>query len=85
MPSETTSILSVVTNSSVDGIMVAFKRRSILKQYMPGKPKKWGFKLWVRCSASGFLHDFAVYQGKGTGISGADAPNCGVGGNVVLQ
>jgi len=72
-------------NQSVDEIMVAFKGRSICKQYMPNKPKKWGFKLWGRCSASGFLHDFAVYQGKGTGIGIDDLPHCGLGGNVVLQ
>ena len=52
----------------VDEIMVAFKGRSLLKQYLPKKPTKWGFKLWARCAATGFLHVFDIYQGKGTGM-----------------
>ena len=70
---------------SVVEIMVAFKGRSILKQYIPAKPKKWGFKLWGRCSSTGFLHDFDVYQGRGTGIDGDNMEACGLGGSVVLQ
>ena len=35
-------------NQCVDEIMIAFKGRSYMKQYMPKKPKKWGFKLWAR-------------------------------------
>ena len=72
---------------SIDEIMVAFKGRSIVKQYMPKKPTKWGIKLWGRCSVDGFLHDFDVYQGKGTGITNRneEIPNCGIGGNVVIQ
>lgn len=69
----------------VDEIMIAFKGRSLVKQYLPKKPKKWGFKLWGRCTSSGFLHDFEVYQGKGTGLEGNQVPECGLGGNVVLQ
>ena len=65
--------------------MVGLKGRSILKQYMPAQPKKWGFKLWGRCSSTGFLHDFDVYQGRGTGIDGDNMEACGLGGNVVLQ
>ena len=72
-------------HQSIDEIMVAFKGRSILKQYVPKTPKKWGFKLWARCSSSGFLHDFAVYQGKGTGINDNYGQDFGVGGTVVLQ
>ena len=65
--------------------MVAFKGRNILKQYISAKPKKWGFKLWGRCSSTGFLHDFDVFQGRGTGIDGDNMEACGLGGNVVLQ
>ncbi|KAK6172618.1 hypothetical protein SNE40_016236 [Patella caerulea] len=65
--------------------MVPFKGRSFLRQYLPNKPKKWGFKLWGRCDASGFLHDFNVYQGKGTGIDVKGMKDCGLGGNVVIS
>ncbi|XP_014675102.1 PREDICTED: piggyBac transposable element-derived protein 3-like [Priapulus caudatus] len=80
----TFSQVSPDEHQSIDEIMVAFKGRALLKQYMPKKPKKWGFKLWGRCDSSGFLHQFDVYQGRGSGLVG-DAPNCGLGGNVVLM
>ena len=79
------SLVSCGEYQSIDEIMVAFKGRSILKMYLPKKPKKWGFKLWGRASPEGFLHDFNVYQGKGTGLGGNDTRDCGLGGNVVLQ
>ncbi|XP_028396032.1 piggyBac transposable element-derived protein 2-like [Dendronephthya gigantea] len=80
------SEVSPSENQCVDEIMVAFKGRSILKQYLPKKPKKWGFKLWARCSSTGFLHVFDIYQGKGTGMDDNDnVPDCGLGGNVVLK
>ena len=50
---------------SVDEIMVAFKGKSLLRQFLPAKPHKWGFKLWGRCGVSGFMYDFGLYQGKG--------------------
>lgn len=53
--------------NSVDEIMVAFKGKSSLKQYIRGKPNPWGFKLWGRAGASGVLYDFNVYQGKAGG------------------
>ena len=73
-------------NHSINEIMVAFKGRALLKQYLPKKLKKWGFQLWARCAASGYLHIFDVYQGKGTGIGNdEDISGCGLGGNVVLK
>ena len=66
--------------------MVAFKGRSYLKQFLPKKPKKWGFKLWARCSSTGFMHKFDIYQGKGTGRDDADdISDCGLGENVVIK
>ena len=80
------SIVSSSEYQCVDEIMVSFKGKSALKQYLPKKPTKWGFKLRARCSSSGFVHVFDIYQGKSTGMDGEnDIPNCGLGGNVVLQ
>ena len=50
---------------------------------MPGKPHKWGFKLWGRCGHSGFLYDFDVYQGGNA--TGEKPSACGMGGEVVLK
>lgn len=35
--------------------------RHHLKQYMPTEPQKWGYKLFVRCWASGFSYNFEIY------------------------
>ncbi|GFN83839.1 PiggyBac transposable element-derived protein 3 [Plakobranchus ocellatus] len=51
-------------NQSVDEIMVAFKGRSGIKQYLRNKPRKWGFKLWAGAGCDGILHDFDIYRGK---------------------
>ena len=44
--------------------MVPFLGRSFLRQYLPYKPHKWGFKIWGRSGVSGFLYDFDVNQGR---------------------
>lgn len=50
---------------SIDESMIAFKGRSTLKQYMPLKPIKRGFKVWVICCAvTGYMLNFDVYEGK---------------------
>jgi len=70
-------------NNSVDEIMVPFKGKSNIKQYIRGKPNPWGFKLWGRAGTSGILYDFDVYQGKSGRQSKENS--IGVGGDVVLQ
>lgn len=40
------------------------KYRSYLKQYIPRKPHKWGFKLFVLCGISGYVYDFEIYTGE---------------------
>uniref|UniRef100_A0A2H1W609 SFRICE_037012 n=1 Tax=Spodoptera frugiperda TaxID=7108 RepID=A0A2H1W609_SPOFR len=66
---------------SIDECMVKFKGRSSLKQYMPKKPIKRGFKVWARCDAkTGYLYQFEVYTGKGDGTE-----NEGLGYNVVMK
>jgi hypothetical protein len=79
-------IVSPSENQCVDEAMVAFKGRSYLKQFLPKKPKKWGLKLWARCSSTGFMHKFDIYQGKGTGRDDPDdVSDCGQGENVVIK
>ncbi|GBP28452.1 PiggyBac transposable element-derived protein 4 [Eumeta japonica] len=34
-----------------------------IQQYLPNKPHKWGFKLYVLCSLSGYAYSFEVYSG----------------------
>lgn len=51
-------------NQSIDESMIKFKGRSSLKQYIPNKPIKRGYKVWVRADQSGFICEFQIYTGK---------------------
>ncbi|XP_046391578.1 piggyBac transposable element-derived protein 4-like [Ischnura elegans] len=67
---------------SIDESMVAFKGRSTMKQYMPLKPIKRGFKVWLMCcAATGYLVSFDVYTGR----DGDGCPAKGLGGKVVSK
>ncbi|KAJ6647307.1 PiggyBac transposable element-derived protein 4 [Pseudolycoriella hygida] len=45
--------------------MIKFKGRCVLKQYMPMKPIKRGYKVWCLADAvTGFILAFIVYTGK---------------------
>ena len=53
------------SSQSIDEAMVLFKGRSKIKQYMPMKPTKRGYKVWVRCDAKvGYAFQFDIYTGK---------------------
>lgn len=50
---------------SIDESMIAFKGRSSMKQYIPMKPIKRGFKVWVcSCAVTGYMMSLEVYTGK---------------------
>ncbi|CAH1974499.1 unnamed protein product [Acanthoscelides obtectus] len=51
-------------NVSIDESMIRFKGRSSLRQYMPNKPIKRGYKVLVRASESGYVDHFQIYTGK---------------------
>ncbi|CAK9809214.1 PiggyBac transposable element-derived protein 4, partial [Anthophora quadrimaculata] len=44
--------------------MIKFKGRSSIKQYLPKKPIKRGYKLWLLADKSGYCYRFDVYTGK---------------------
>ena len=48
---------------SLDEAMVAYKGRSPIKQYIPTKPHKWGYKIYCLASENYLLH-FEIYEGK---------------------
>ena len=57
--------------------------RSSMKQYMPMKPVKRGFKVWVRADAvNGYFSTFDVYVGK---PADGTVTEVGLGERVVLQ
>ena len=66
---------------SIDEAMVAFKGRSFMKQYMPAKPIKWGFKVWtVAESGTGYISGYEIYTGRR-----ATPSQHGLGYDVVMQ
>lgn len=50
---------------TIDESMIKFKGRCVLKQYMPLKPIKRGYKVWCLADAvTGFILAFIVYTGN---------------------
>ena len=53
---------------SIDEAMIPFKGRSSMKQYIPNKPIKRGFKVWVMADAlNGYFYDLSPYVGATDG------------------
>lgn len=48
---------------ALDEAMCAYKGRSPIKQYIPSKPHKWGYKIFCLASENYLLH-FEIYEGK---------------------
>lgn len=48
---------------TIDETMVAFKGRADIKQYIPSKPHKWGYKVYCLASDK-YLLKFEIYEGK---------------------
>ena len=54
---------------SFDEIMVAFKGRNSMKQYIQNKPIKRGFRIWaLSCADSGYIANAEVYTGADQGF-----------------
>jgi hypothetical protein len=49
---------------ALDEQLCATKTRNYLKQYLPMKPHKWGFKLYVLSDYKGFSYKFEIYTGQ---------------------
>ncbi|XP_052130530.1 piggyBac transposable element-derived protein 3-like isoform X2 [Frankliniella occidentalis] len=74
---------------SIDESMSPYKgtKAGPLRQYIKGKPHKWGFKAFMLTSSSGIVYDFLVYCGSKTfELEGVEVhEDLGVGGNVVYH
>jgi hypothetical protein len=68
--------------NSVDELIIPFKGRSSLKQYVRNNPHKWGIKVFARAASSGIVYDFEVYMGKGTVKKNSPL---GISGDIVLR
>ena len=72
------------SNMSIDESMVKFYGRTILKQYMPKKPIRFGIKIWALCTITGYLLDFEIYCGKQS-ENEEKLSNCCLGSKVVMK
>ena len=68
--------------NSVDELIIPFKGRSSLKQYVRNKPHKQGIKVFAHTGSSGTVYDFEVYMGKGTV---KNVSPLGISGDIVLR
>lgn len=73
---------------SIDEMMIPYKgtRAGNLRQYLPSKPHKWGFKFFVRAGVSGIVYDFLPYAGASTFhdvIFTGEESELGIAGKVV--
>ena len=51
-------------HQAIDESMIRFKGKNSIKQYLPKKPIKRGYKVWVRAEKSGYVCEFQIYTGK---------------------
>ncbi|XP_054259612.1 piggyBac transposable element-derived protein 2-like [Macrosteles quadrilineatus] len=71
----------------VDEQMCATKAKNYLRQYLPKKPHKWGYKIYVLSGVSGFAYDFEIYTGQGNDetLRLPGEPDLGSCANVVVR
>ena len=70
---------------SVDEQMVPFKGASSMKQYVPKKPHKWGYKTFILADSTGVVYDFFPYTGKIDLVNNPEVPDLGPSSNSVLR
>lgn len=71
-------------NYSIDEAMVPYYGGHSCKQFIRGKPIRWGYKFWVGATTLGYVLWFDPYQGHATVISSAYR-QLGLGSAVVLR
>jgi hypothetical protein len=51
-------------NLVLDEQLYGTKAHSYMKQYLPDKPHKWGYKLFVLTDVQGYVYSFEIYSGQ---------------------
>ncbi|KAK4292663.1 hypothetical protein Pmani_034580 [Petrolisthes manimaculis] len=67
---------------SIDEVMIPYYGRHSSKQFIKGKPIRFGFNVWAACTADGFLLHAEPYCGLYTNISDT---GLGQGPNEVME
>ncbi|CAG4968921.1 unnamed protein product [Parnassius apollo] len=82
--SEMKCFLGILMYSGIDEAMVPYYGRHSCKQFIRGKPIRWGYKLWVGATRLGYVIWFDPYQGKSSTIA-EGYKQFGLGGSVILE
>ncbi|GFX57324.1 chimeric ERCC6-PGBD3 protein [Trichonephila clavipes] len=51
-------------NISIDEMNIMYYGRNRLKQFIRGKPIRFGHNLWALCGSEGYCYNFSLYCGK---------------------
>jgi len=72
---------------SIDEQLCSTKTKHYLKQYIPMKPHKWGYKLFVMAGVSGFAYNVEIYSGQenNSDLRLPCEPDIGASANVVVR
>lgn len=72
---------------SLDEQLCATKAQSYMKHYLPDKPHKWGFKLFVLTDTQGYAYRFEIYSGQENNsiFRHPDEPDFRASSNVVVR
>ncbi|XP_030762551.1 piggyBac transposable element-derived protein 3-like [Sitophilus oryzae] len=73
----------VKQNHSIDESMIPYFGRHSPKQFIRGKPIRWGYKFWMGTDHRGYIEWFEPYQGSTTKLD-ERYKDLGLGANVVL-
>lgn len=65
----------------IDESMVPYYGKHYAKQFIRGKPIRFGYKNWALCSSSGHMYGFEIYTGKNVNKE----KHFGLGGDVVIS
>jgi len=72
------------TALSVDEMMAKSYAKTSLKQFIHGKPTRFGLKFWGLCTTDGYLLNFDLYCGKNS-VVGEKLAKCALGSRVVMN
>lgn len=72
--------IPIAEHVTVDEMMIEYFGRHVCKQFIRGKPIRFGYKIWSLASSSGFVHQMEPYAGRHTGLVETglgQGPKCG--------
>jgi hypothetical protein len=66
---------------SIDDSMIPYCGKHYAKQFIRGKPVRFGFKNWALCHSTGYMIAFDIYVGKNADT----VKKFGIGGDVLIS